>query len=170
MNSLTVHRVIIGALVIVAGFFAWKASVKEGGHDGNPSGLDIVANQKIAAIRKDNSSNIKCLQSTSCSLYVEFHYLSLDAPVPQCLPNSQAYVCPASLPTQPPYPDRALRTCQSGELCISANTADTGDVSGGTPLTVDLQDADGWRRFVPSNNGQFILVLSTNRTNTGSTH
>ena len=116
MNSLAAHRVLIGLLVVALGFAVWKSSTQK--LDGNPSGLDIVANQKIAAIQKDSTSDVECLQSKSCTLYLEFHYLSL-TPVPQCLPRSDAYVCPSSLPTQPPYPDRILRTCKSGELCMS---------------------------------------------------
>jgi hypothetical protein len=157
VNSLTAHRVIIGALLIIAGLLVWKASVKEGGHDGNPSGLDITMQGPIEVYQQGDFDRLSCPEPNNpCQVQLELHYLV--TPAPKCPPSTSGVnVC-----TPPPAPQvRSLPGCDtdSNEVCLSVNTNNTGNVAQGTPLTVAIQDDEGWRSF--NTNGQFIFVINS---------
>jgi hypothetical protein len=161
MNSLTVHRVIIGALVIVAGFFAWKASDMK--LDGNPSGLDITMKGAIGVYQQGDFDRLSCPRSNDpCQVQVELHYLV--TPAPSCPPSPSPHpgvAISGCAPLPAPEATRTLPGCNTGanEVCLSVNTSNTGNVAQGSPLTVAIQDDDGWR-YYPTN-GQFIFVVNS---------
>jgi hypothetical protein len=149
MNSLAVHRAIIGVLALALIVAVWY--VRTARVDGDPSGLDIVSKATISLKVQENGGGLLCLRSGSaCDVQVEMHYLS--SPPPNCTDTS-ASGC--SVLDQP----RMLPACNAAneDLCLSAAPAPAVAPSP-TPLTVQVQDDDGWRTY--DSNGQFIITLT----------
>jgi hypothetical protein len=141
MNKLEVYRGVSGLLaiaVVVLGVVLWQSEAK--GHDGDPSGLDVSLKKSISA-NVQTAGTVSCLTSNGvCNLQVEMHYL--ESPPPVCTDSTASGCASVGSP-------RALAACSGDNvLCVSVAP---------TPLTVDLQDADGWRHY-PST-GEFIIIL-----------
>ena len=162
MNSLSAYRLstaVLAALVVGLGASLWIVS-HASGHDGNPSGLDVFAQQGVTAYLDGNlSGNMSCLTASGkwCSnLSVELHFLKDPPPTcPSPVPGSQ-YCTPA------PGATRTLRQCQQGEVCLSINTQQP--VVQPSPFKEYSQDAETGLHDGEDVGAQFIIVMKPQTT------
>jgi hypothetical protein len=162
MSSLAIHRVVIGVLAVLVLILGSRAIVGKG-HDGNPSGLDVLrqpgSDQQgpTVTVSLTNPGNMTCLtENGSCDgVTAELHFLQT-SPYPKCpsTVSNQLYCQPVAQNSV-----RTLPPCESDQTCLEVNTSPK--ITPPFPFQEFSQDEeDGYLHPSTSANVQFIVVMT----------
>ena len=158
MNSLSAYRLstaVLSIAVLVLGGTVWRILTGGGGHDGNPSGLDVINPKQTvtATLQGDIKTTMPCLtmgNQTCSNLTAELHFLQ--DPAPQCPDDvTNLQFCYPAKATP-----RTLPTCQPDEVCLSVNTQQPAVEP--TPFEEYRQDADGLHEGEDVG-AKFVIIL-----------